>query len=78
MGEERDILPVGPIGRTVRLKPVGAVRLFKRPEYMPKSKQQKKSPLFEPGDDEDEPTEEAVNHAHKVPEKIGEHIDFKI
>jgi hypothetical protein len=77
MDKDRDILPVGPIGRTVRLKPVGAVRLFKRPEYMPKSKQQKKSPLFEQDDEEDGPTEKA-NHAHSVPEKIGEHIDFKI
>lgn len=74
MERDRDIQPVGPVTAILRAKPLGKVRLFKRPGYMPKLKQATKGSPKEEADK----SEEVINHAHYTPEGIGERIDFKV
>ena len=65
MKSESGIPPIEAIGRPLRVKPIGCVRLFKRPEYMPKTKKGKNSKTEEDLED-DEKTGKFVNNAHHV------------
>jgi len=41
MDKNRDIQPVGAIANILKVKPLGKVRVFKRPEYSPNQKRRK-------------------------------------
>jgi hypothetical protein len=76
--KDRSISPIESIEKTLRVKPIGSIRLFKRPEYMP---QKKKNNYFQ---DKKEEAEELgqeqgtiVNHATHSG-KIGVSIDYKV
>lgn len=71
---EREDLRVEKVLRTTRVRPLGPIRSFKREEY---PSRQKGKQLQERSGEQKE-TEQWVNRAHHVPEKIGERIDFKI
>lgn len=78
MEKDRSIPPIESIEKTLRVKPIGSIRLFKRPEYMP---QKKKNNYFQ---DKKKETEELgqeqgkiVNHATHAG-KIGVSVDYKV
>ena len=73
--KEERIPPIEAIEKTLRVKPIGRIQLFKRPEYMPKGKDN-------PPQKEKEPKEErqnkVVNQASHTAGRIGVTIDYKI
>ncbi|VBB07202.1 Hypothetical protein LUCI_2446 [Lucifera butyrica] len=72
---ERKIKPVQPIKKTRAVREVQPVRLHHRPRY----KSRLNADLFEKKITIEKPEAEtgSINHAHYVPEGVGEHIDFK-
>jgi len=76
MENNRDIYPVGAITNVLRIKPIGKVRVFKRPEYMYKQNKQGRRPPVEINSNE-EPGKE-MNGVNCDAKGIGKNIDFKV
>jgi hypothetical protein len=79
--EDGRIPPIESIEKTLRVKPIGSIRLFKRPEYMP---QKKKNSQFQDNQDNKEGKkgpkqkhQEIINHASHAG-KIGVSVDYKV
>jgi hypothetical protein len=76
--KDRSIPPIESIEKTLRVKPIGSIRLFKRPEYMPQKK--KNSYLKDKKKETEELGQEQgkiVNHATHAG-KIGVSVDYKV
>lgn len=73
---DRNIPPIEAIERTLRVKPIGRIRLFKRPEYMPK-KQSKNNHSHKEKELEQNEKGNIKNHASHAPGMIGVSIDYK-
>ncbi|MDF2635204.1 MAG: hypothetical protein K0R78_2078 [Pelosinus sp.] len=76
MKKEDRIPPIEAIEKTLRVKPIGRIQLFKRPEYMPKEKkdnqhQQKKESTEEKQD-------KIINQASHTAGRIGVTVDYKV
>lgn len=78
MENDGRIPPIESIAKTLRVKPIGAIRLFKRPEYMPQKKKnsQSQEKKNEESEQKDEPGA-IVNHASHTG-KIGVSVDYKV
>lgn len=76
MDKNRDIQPIGPIANILRVKPLGKVRLFKRPDYLPHHKRKKE--MDGQGKETTPQDDERVNHAHASAEGVGSRVDFKV
>lgn len=74
--KEERIPPIEAIEKTLRVKPIGRIQLFKRPEYMPKEKKdntpQKKK------ESNEEKQGKIVNQASHSAGRIGVTVDYKI
>lgn len=75
MEKERSLPPIEAIEKTLRVKPIGCIRLFKRPEYM--SKQKKDNGSQKKKEEELDEKGNAVNHAGHASGMIGVSIDYK-
>lgn len=75
MERDRGILPIEGIEKTLRVKPIGRIRLFKRPEYMPDPK--KKHQAQQENQHAEEDKEKSSNHASHSAGAIGVTIDYK-
>ncbi|MPN56256.1 hypothetical protein SDC9_203942 [bioreactor metagenome] len=76
MDKNRDIQPIGPIANILRVKPLGKVTVFKRPEYLPNHK--RKREMGKQDKEAETPGDERVNHAHESAEGVGSRVDFKV
>lgn len=75
MDKNRNIQPVGAVANILRAKPLGNVKLFKRPEYLPNSKRRKLRKEREEHEDSGE--QQLVNRAGGAGE-LGGRVDFKV
>lgn len=73
MDRDRDIQPVGSVTAILRAKPLGKIRMFKRPGY--RSRLRKADAK---GRENESPREEESIDSHYVPDGIGGRIDLKI
>jgi hypothetical protein len=72
------IPPIESIEKALRVKPIGSIRLFKRPEYMPQKK--KNSQFQDNKEGKKEPEQEQgkiINHASHTG-KVGVSVDYKV
>lgn len=78
MENDGRIPPIESIGKTLRVKPIGAIRLFKRPEYMPQKKKHNQSQdKREERERQEQDPGRIVNNASHVG-KIGVSVDYKV
>ncbi|GBG56829.1 hypothetical protein SPFL3102_02437 [Sporomusaceae bacterium FL31] len=76
MDKNRDIQPVGAIANILKVKPLGKVRVFKRPEYSPNQKRRKT--MNEQEDNQEHQEEQLINRARESAEGLGGRVDFKV
>lgn len=82
MENDGRIPPIESIGKTLRVKPIGAIRLFKRPEYMPQKRkhnhsQDKREESESERRRQEQDPGKIVNHASHAG-KIGVSVDYKV
>nr|WP_092075156.1 hypothetical protein [Dendrosporobacter quercicolus]NSL49011.1 hypothetical protein [Dendrosporobacter quercicolus DSM 1736]SDN36968.1 hypothetical protein SAMN04488502_1237 [Dendrosporobacter quercicolus] len=75
MDKNKHIQPVGSVASIVRAKPLGSVKLFKRPEYLPNQKR-RKSPE-EQKDHEASGERQLVSRAVAGTDSVGARVDVK-
>lgn len=76
MKKEERIPPIEAIEKALRVKPIGRIQLFKRPEYMPKEK--KDNPPQKKKEISKEKQDKIVNQASHTAGRIGVTVDYKI
>lgn len=74
--KEERIPPIEAVEKTLRVKPIGRIQLFKRPEYMPKEK--KDNTLQKKKEPNEEKQDKIVNQASRTAGRIGVTVDYKI
>jgi hypothetical protein len=73
MKKEERIPPIEAIEKALRVKPIGRIQLFKRPDYMPK-----KNPPQKEKEAKEEREHKVVNQASHAAGRIGVTIDYKV
>ena len=78
MEKDRTILPIEAVEKTLRVKPIGRIRLFKRPEYMPKQTKDNHSQKENELEKKEKEKMDMKNHASHGPGMIGVSVDYKV
>ena len=78
LDNDERIPPIESIEKALRVKPIGAIRLFKRPEYMPQKKKNSQFQEKKAGKEEQiQEHKKVVNNASHTG-KIGVSVDYKV
>ncbi len=76
MKRDERIPPIKAVEKALRVKPIGRIQLFKRPEYMPKEKTDNQS-LTKKADKE-EKKDGIINQASHAAGRVGVTVDYKV
>ncbi len=73
MKRDERIPPIEAVEKALRVKPIGRIQLFKRPEYMPKEKNNN-----QPLKKKEEKKDGIVNRASHAAGQVGITVDYKV
>ncbi|AJQ27394.1 hypothetical protein [Pelosinus fermentans] len=76
MKRDERIPPIEAVEKALRVKPIGRIQLFKRPEYMPKEKANNQS--LKKKEDKEEKKDGIVNRASHAAGRVGVTVDYKV
>lgn len=79
MKRDERIPPIEAVEKALRVKPIGRIQLFKRPEYMPKEKANNQSlKKKEDKEEKKEKKDRVVNRASQAAGRVGVTVDYKV